>query len=673
MARITPDVPQRGAARNLLNVVDNYYRPARDRMGEAAMSRGLQDVSRVLGNEAGKAKEEQLKEISLQAQQDAMQGLDPDVELSEVRNGFLFRSNSKAYNQTYNETMGKKAAIEFKEKAALDYEKSGLKYNTNPEKFREWMNDRVHGFLKSPENQNPYFLAGAMPYVEQTAFNLGAAHTSNVSRQMERNHIAALQKQAADVAMSAARGEISIDEVINQMSGLNNQAYGTGLSGPTSRKALISAYLTVADASDNQEMITALLDAQESGQLRLTPEEWNSATQQGMAIERDINFRKAQQERAAAAQEKSEVTAVTEAITDFYIDPNNAGITFPQFLNAPVGDNGETMADMIANSPNSTKLMTEAKSAHETMNSVYEIGKGQELSNNAAISNAFTEGEINNVADLVGWMRTAQNDGLRLNDANMTFAYGQLEKITDPSSPYNSQAYKDYRKPAVNRIIGALTPSEDIIKSLSGEYVGGMSDDITMRFNEYLEAEFAAMPDGQTTNSKAVREAIEAAEAATMGYYRETDPEMFEERRQSYVDAVNKNKVSITSNREFLRVTQQIEAEQRAYDAEQDAIIAGEAADETTPFTRPDLEIQKGSAILFGGDEEADTASVEVPEPEYTGNMGSFDQQLLLKTLSDAVNDPAVISKTVEAFEERYGAGSAAAVLEQLGLTNTTR
>ena len=49
MARIIPDMPQRGAAKNLLSVVDNYYAPARDRMGEAAMAKGFGDVSNLLG------------------------------------------------------------------------------------------------------------------------------------------------------------------------------------------------------------------------------------------------------------------------------------------------------------------------------------------------------------------------------------------------------------------------------------------------------------------------------------------------------------------------------------------------------------------------------------------------------------------------------------------------
>ncbi|MFS9668818.1 hypothetical protein, partial [Klebsiella pneumoniae] len=76
MARITPEMPQRGASRNLIQVIDNYYRPARDRVGEAAMARGFSDVSNFFGNEAAKAKKQQLDEIAKQGQQDALAGLD---------------------------------------------------------------------------------------------------------------------------------------------------------------------------------------------------------------------------------------------------------------------------------------------------------------------------------------------------------------------------------------------------------------------------------------------------------------------------------------------------------------------------------------------------------------------------------------------------------------------
>ncbi|WP_305230119.1 hypothetical protein, partial [Klebsiella pneumoniae] len=80
--------------------------------------------------------------------------------------------------------------------------------------------------------------------------------------------------------------------------------------GPKARAALLSSYLSVADATDNLAMIEALTTAQESGVLRLTPQEWNNITKEGQGIERDIKFRQDQKDRAAKAQLEAEENTV---------------------------------------------------------------------------------------------------------------------------------------------------------------------------------------------------------------------------------------------------------------------------------------------------------------------------------------------------------------------------
>lgn len=610
MARITPDMPQRGAARNLLQVVDNYYRPARDRVGEAAMSQGFQAASNFLGNEAGKAKKQQLEEIATQAQQDALQGDDPDVELSKVRNGLLFRSNSRAYNQTYAETMGKKAAIEFKENATIEYEKSGLKYSTDPNKFREWMNKKVHGFLSNEANQSPYFLAGAMPYIEQTTFNMGAAHMSNVSNQMEANHLAAIQKQADDTMMKISTGEISIGDGIAEITKLNGQAYGTGLSGPKARKALISSFLSIADATDNPEMIEALIAAQESGDLKLTPAEWNEVTKQGEGIQRDINFRTAQKERATKAKREAEVRQVEELVTDFYNNPANAGADFQQFLSTPTKEGGPTIAEMINSSPNSTEILNKANAAYKTVNTIYEIPKRQELANNYALTEAFDTGAITNESEMLAWFQGAQKDGFRFNDENFTHAYTELEKRNDPEAPYSSQTYKDYKQATLNRVINAMTPEgSDLIPTFEGSYQGTMADDIKIRFQGYLNDYLKGVPDN---NPEAIKAAIANAERSVMEFYKQNDPDLFKQQFDAFETAVDKNELSWTANPYFAQESARLLAENEARVAEEAAIMNANRSDETTPFVRPDIDIQAGEAVLFG--EQVEEGTIVVPE-----------------------------------------------------------
>jgi len=626
MARITPDMPQRGGARNLLSVVDNYYRPARDRVGEAAMSQGFQAASNFLGNEAGKAKKQQLQEISLQAQQDALQGDDPDVELSKVRNGLLFRSNSRAYNQTYAETMGKKAAIEFKENATLDYEKSGLKYSTDPNKFREWMNTRVNDFLKDEANQSPYFLAGAMPYVEQTTFNMGAAHMSNVSNQMEANHLAAIQKQADDTMMKMSTGEISVEDGIAAISTLNNQAYGTGLSGPKSRKALISSFLSVADATDNPEMIEALLAAQESGELKLTPAEWNAVTKQGEGIQRDINFRTAQRERASKAQLAAEVN------------------------HTPTKEGGPTIAEMINASPNSTEILNKAKAAYETVNTIYEIPKGQELANNYALTEAFDTGAITNQSEMMAWIQGAQKDGFRFNDENFTHAYSELEKRNDPEAPYSSQTYKDYKQATLNRVINAMTPEgSSLITSFDGSYQGEMADDIKIRFQGYLDDHLKGVPDN---NPEAIKAAIANAERSVMEFYKQNDPTLFKQQFDAFETAVNDGELSWTANPYFAQESARLLAENEALVAEEAAIMNANRSDETTPFVRPDIDIQAGNDVLFG--EAVEEGTIVVPEdPAQVEVQSAMEQANAQAAERKAQADAAAAAEAARLETER--------------------
>ena len=607
MARIIPEMPTRGAAKSLLSVVDNYYSPARDVMGENAIAKGFGDVSNLLGVQAQKARKAELTEISLQAQQDALVGDDPDVELSNVRMGGLFRGNSKVYNQAYNETMGKKAAIDFQNLAALDYEKSGMKHNTDPSKFREWMNTRVDGFLKAPESQNPYFLAGAMPYVEQATHNMSAAHTSNISSQLERNHIAAIQTQADDVALKVAKGEMPMKTAILQIADLNNQGYATGLDGPKVRKALISSFLSVADATDNKAMIDGLLEAQNIGILRLTPDEWNNITKQGEAISRDIASREIQLARASKAQTDAEVLFFEDTIADFYNNPANAGVSFSQLLQV-VGEDGMTLAQKINKSPNTAELMKKTKDAYETVNAIYDIPEVQAQNNNLAITDAINNGQITDSSSFLAWRQNAQKDGLRLNDDNVKHAYAELEKLNDPERPYSTQIYKDYKKSTENRLINAMTPDGDkLFKDFYGSYQGTMADDIRIRFQTSLDEHLAAIPPNKQKDPKLIKAAIADAENDVMEFYKEVDPNLYQKQFTSFNDAVNKGEISWSANPHFAANAQRLVEEQRVAIAEQTRILNLNRANAAATA----LRLEEANKLLFGED---GAENIETPE-----------------------------------------------------------
>ena len=113
---------------------------------------------------------------------------------------------------------------------------------------------------------------------------------------------------------------------------------------------------------------------------------------------------------------------------------------------------------MIIASPNSTEILNKAKAAYETVNTIYEIPKGQELANNYALTEAFDTGAITNQSEMLAWISGAQKDGFRFNDANLIHADTELRKRNDPEAPYRNQTYKDYKTSTLNRDIKDMTP-----------------------------------------------------------------------------------------------------------------------------------------------------------------------------------------------------------------------
>ena len=594
MARITPDTPQRGAARNLLNVVDNYYRPARDRMGEAAMSQGLNAASGIAQTMARKGIEEDIKEAEIKAKADAALGEGPDEELKQVRLGNLFRPHSKAYNQVYSEAMGRKAAIEFNENLTLEYEKSGLKYNTNPEKFREWMNGKVNAFLKEPAHQNEYFLAGAVQTVQQQTVNMGAAHMSNVSAQMERNHLASIKKQADDIALRVSSGEYTIEEGLAKSSTLMGQAYGSSLPAGKSRAAFLSSWLATADASDNVEMGQALLDARESGALKLRPDEWLTISNNVEKIEKDVAFRKSLQIKEREAQDKQNLSIMTDAAADFFMDPNNQQMNMADFLQMPSGqEDGQTMYDLISSLPNTSAVMDKVESTFKTLKTVYTPDARQESINTFLLRQAKDNGEFTDQTSFIDW---AEKTDLPLSDKNFTETMDALANANDPESAYGTQSYKKGRPQAINRIIDVMNADAGLTFNAFGEAEGEMAPTITLQFDDFLNDRLNALPEGKAKDPDAVAAAILAAEKDTMEFLRETERAAYDKAFNAYG---NQRDASTTLANPFLEgEAARLQEEQRVED---EAAFAdySDLSNETVPFTRPDLEVQAAAIEIY--------------------------------------------------------------------------
>lgn len=597
--RLNPDIPTRGTANNLIQVLDTYYRPARDVMGEQAMSQGFNSVSSFLGKQSSIEKEQELKEITMRARQDAMSGADPDEEFAQIRKGLLFRSQSRAYNQAYNETMGTQAAIEFRDNLTLEYEQSGLDRNTNPQAFREWMNERVNTFLTANAD-NEYFVAGAMPYMQQTISNMSSAHTSNITRTMEANRIAAMRREADSIAMQYARGEIDGGALVSALQGVGTAYYETGESGNRVKVELLSSLMDVANATDNLEILDIIDAAFQEGSLQLTPSQWAGMEQTREGIQRDIEYRRGLQERAAERQAAAEVARVTDTVTDFYLsDPANLAVSPEAFI----AQNSE-MAEMIRNSPQSRQLVDAIKDAHQSVTNVAaNLSPEAELMNNLMITDEINSGNIQTAGDIVTFLQDQRVAGNGFSEANIAHAFSELRNYGDPEGVYSTETYKNFSRVQERAVITALV-AEPQFSFMGDGAVDAQSIAIQGTYRQMEAERLAALPLQSRRDPRAIREALQQAAQDTHDYYRETSPEFYQGRLDEYSAQVLAGTIPNLSNPEFER-----------------AIDGADAA-----F---DQAIAAGSEILGIG--------VTTPEPEPT---------------QDTSNTGVVVSPEIEALQQ---------------------
>jgi hypothetical protein len=545
--RLNPDIPTRGTANNLIQVLDTYYRPARDVMGEQAMSQGFNSVSSFLGKQSSIEKEQELKEITMRAKQDAMSGADPDEEFAQIRKGLLFRSQSRAYNQAYAETMGTQAAIEFRDNLALEYEQSGLDRNTNPQAFREWMNERVNTFLTANAD-NEYFVAGAMPYMQQTISNMSSAHTSNITRTMEANRIAAMRREADSIAMQYARGEIDGGALVSALQGVGTAYYETGESGNRVKVELLSSLMDVANATDNLEILNIIDTAFKEGSLQLTPSQWAGMEQTREGIQRDIEYRRGLQERAAERQAELEVAGVTDAVTDFYLsDPANLAVSPEAFI----AQNSD-MAEMIRNSPQSRKLVDAIKDAHQSVTNVAaNLSPEAELMNNLMITDEINSGNIQTAGDIVTFLQDQRAAGNGFSEANITHAFSELQTYNDPEGVYSTETYKNFSRVQERSVVTALVAEPQF--SFMGDTTDAQSIAVQGTYRQFEAERLAALPLQSRRDPRAIREALQQAAQDTHDYYRETSPEFYQGRLDEYSSQVLAGTIPALSNPEFER------------------------------------------------------------------------------------------------------------------------
>jgi len=447
--RVNPNAPTRAATENLVQVLDTYVRPQRDTMGEQALAQGFNAMGQTLGQYSRRELSRELTETATQANADALAGNDPNEEFAQVRLGNIFRPHSRAYMDAYNATMGRVAAIEFRDSTTLAYAESGLDRNTDPEAFREWYGARLQEFMG--QNDNPYFMAGAMPLVEQATFNLSAQHTGNIVRTLQANRAAAARTLAAEATMNTmgewqrlenqrVQFETSNPEwaadiasqqaalIAHAVNGVSSDFYGTGDAGTMFRGATLDGALDYAEATGNMELVRSIGAAAHSGGLRLTPGEMLDLTNRSQRIRDDHLAQLRAEDFLMERGRRDNQRLVSDFAADMAMDPANLGMTARELL-----ANNPTLQALISQSDDSAHLISSFEQAWDAVTGFStEITATEGFENEVDFRQAITQGVITNPATALEWIREQQAGGRVFSDGNMnTF----MQLATQAASP----------------------------------------------------------------------------------------------------------------------------------------------------------------------------------------------------------------------------------------------
>lgn len=500
--RLNPQTPVRGPAENLISALDTYYSPARDRMGAQAMVQGFNSAANLASKLSNIKLNEEVQAAQQQAQNDAQVGDDPAEEFRQVRMGNMFRPASRAYMQAYDTTRGRMAAMDFRDNLTLEYERGGWSRNTDPNAFREWFDSQTAGFIEENRSNN-FFMAGAMPIMEQVTFNMSAQHMSNINTQLRTVRVQAAAREANDIAMRYYRGELDSNGVMEALGAVNTDYYLTGEDPAYVRGALLDAVLNAADAMDDPELIGMITSEAAAGTLRITPAQLNATVNRGEAIAADIARRVQQADAAATAAIERDERLLEGSVVEFLNNPANLQMSLSELMAQP------GVAEVIANSADSRRMVQAVTDTYNLMRTTHEVDDFTSLAQQQAVRDAFNAGE-----DIMAWAR----DNITMPSADTMKLVGELAaQQNNPNSAYGTDAYNREMNSGAQAIIPRL------VTEGSPWDEAGNDTALTAAIRNQFNEEFAIAAEGinpsQANYQQALRAARNSAMAATAAWF----------------------------------------------------------------------------------------------------------------------------------------------------------
>ncbi len=420
MARINPKGERRGPARSFLGALDTYVKPERDVSGAQALQQGLGQLGNALGTASRKLKKEQDEAHYQQGKADYLRqaaGQEPQG----IKQGTLFRSQSKFYQMGLAEAQGEAKAIDWANGLTTAYKKWDGRGSSDPDVFRSWMNEQSAEFLNGM-GEDTHALNAAMPYINRANQNMAKHHVTYRDGQMKIARFNAFNTKIANTMDLFETSSITGEDMAGVFENQIQLMIGSGENGAEVINSIITQATQHANAYDNPEILKAIAKLHDDGKFRLSKANQAQIADANDKVENDI-LRRNRIDTAAAkdASDRAEAELM-----------GNWASTLSENMRADLPDvntvSPDTYKDMVLLQDAVIKSKTRISSEQEAANAIAmdAILNDPALSDKEKVNAIVSYGKDNPVKDISDYIKEANAEA-------------------DPDAIHNSKTFKEYK------------------------------------------------------------------------------------------------------------------------------------------------------------------------------------------------------------------------------------
>jgi len=475
--RINPETPSKGSAQSFVQILDGYYRPARDRRKEQALQEGISDLTSIFA-------EKQRENIKDQRENEYQQGVldahreTAGKELEGVKTGSIFRQDSKYYTAGLNESRGRKAAYEFKAQLERDYLNWEGKNSDDPNAIRQWVDQRTAEFLETL-GDDQHKVAGAMPVLQEATYNLASKHRSYTNKRLEyesktayttsifgefesyRDRVSQIRTAGYSEDVEEQLVKEARQNTIQQWKVYADEQYAT--EGPEANKQLVDTAVQAAVAYNDMSPITMIIDAEEAGEMKLSPEMVMKLKDGADNVGRQT----AAERRRLDAEKKRNVDQVNkELMSNFSAAQANDPTVKPPAYHEVVAAGGDYQA------------FTRMQTMHEGILNSQGEGAQPEAMNDLHDRVSSAEGKDEKLKELTKW--TQENTDILTPQQYQS----ERDKIIEEYTPGTIRdQIKDQRKNLTSLLANELDPEFGVM----GSQTSSIRDYAARKYNEMAD------------------------------------------------------------------------------------------------------------------------------------------------------------------------------------------